>query len=313
MRILIAIIILFISEASALGAGAKGSAGAQFLKIAPGARAVGMGEAFGGVAEGVFAAYYNPAGLAFLDRVEATASGDRHFQGISHNYGSIAVPLLSGRETRRKRNALGTAAFSITSLSISDIERRGVIETDAPQGSFGASDFSYALSYGLALTPRFALGAGAKFIAQRLDAARGSAWSLDAGALLREEKFSLGAGLRNFGQGVKLGSVSDPLPTTAYAGAAYRPWTDWLAAVELRRPSDDSILLSLGVEHTRAFNPRLSGALRAGFNTANTDADGFGGATLGGAVVYKRSEFGVAWAPMGELGSTFRYSLLLRF
>jgi len=223
------------------------------------------------------------------------------------------VPLLSLQNTRRKRNAFGTAAFSLTSLSISDLERRGTTETDAPQGSFGASDFAYALSYGGSVTESLALGASAKLIRQTIDRTGGTGFALDGGVLWRRKRGSLGAGLRNFGRGVRLGSTTDPLPTVTYAGAAYRPAAGWLAAVELRQPSDDVFLFSLGAEYERVFSKRLRGALRGGFNSANTDADGLGGVSLGGGIAYKRTEFAIAWAPMGELGNTFRYSLRVKF
>ena len=40
------------------------NAGASFLNIAPGARAIGMGSAFAAVADDVSAVYWNPGGLA---------------------------------------------------------------------------------------------------------------------------------------------------------------------------------------------------------------------------------------------------------
>jgi hypothetical protein len=315
MRTLALIAALALSPANlfAFGSASKGTAGAQFLKIAPGARAVGLGEAFGGVAEGVYSAYYNPAGLAALRKVELGAARDQHFQGISHHYGVVAVPLLSWKETRRKRNELGVAAFSITSLSISDIERRGTVETDAPLGTFGASDFAYTLSYGYPFSRELSLGASIKYIRQTLDSTTGSGAALDAGALWVRDRWSAGAGLRNLGKGVKLGSTTDPLPTVFYGGAGFRPAAGWLTALEIRQASDDSVLFSLGLERSRRFSRNLSGALRAGFNSANTDADGFGGATLGAGFVYKTMEFGLAWAPMGDLGNTFRYSLRVQF
>ena len=45
---------------------AQSEAGAVFLLISPGARAGGMGEAQVAVANDVYASYWNPAGLAFL-------------------------------------------------------------------------------------------------------------------------------------------------------------------------------------------------------------------------------------------------------
>ena len=49
---------------------AQSEAGAVFLLISPGARAGGMGEAQVAVANDVYASYWNPAGLAFLQGSE---------------------------------------------------------------------------------------------------------------------------------------------------------------------------------------------------------------------------------------------------
>ena len=49
---------------------AQSEAGAIFLLISPGARAGGMGEAQVAVANDVYASYWNPAGLAFLEGSE---------------------------------------------------------------------------------------------------------------------------------------------------------------------------------------------------------------------------------------------------
>ena len=49
---------------------AVGEAGAVFLLIAPGAGPVGTGEAQVAKADDVYASYYNPAGLAYLNGSE---------------------------------------------------------------------------------------------------------------------------------------------------------------------------------------------------------------------------------------------------
>jgi len=134
-----------------------------------------MGGAFGGVADDVHAIYYNPAGLGYLEGVQAAAMHNAHFQDISHNFGAMAVPVLSWVDTRRRRNALGVMAFSLTSLSVDDIQRRGLVETDQPTGTFEAQDLAYTLGYGLALFERWAVGVSGKFITQSIDSANARA------------------------------------------------------------------------------------------------------------------------------------------
>src|SRR5690349_23851614 len=57
-----------------LGGQRAGTSSATFLRIGIGARAVGMGETFVAVANDPSAIYWNPAGLASLQRREVMAS-----------------------------------------------------------------------------------------------------------------------------------------------------------------------------------------------------------------------------------------------
>lgn len=297
----------------ALGAGDKGTSGAQFLKLEPGARPAAMGGAFSAVADDVYAAYYNPAGLGRLKSVEIAGMHNSYFQGISHNFGAVAVPILSWVDTRLARNEYGVMAFSLTSLAVSGIERRGVIETDQPIGEFGANDFAYSLAYGKELTGEFSAGAAVKFIDQTIDDARSTALGLDLGGLYRLDRWSLAAGLRNYGTKVKFRSEADPLPLTGYLAGSYRFSERFLGAADIRVPRDNSIKLALGGEYRRRFLDDLTGFARGGYNMANAEADGFNGVTLGAGLRFRTTEFDFAWLPFGDLGSTFRYSLLIRF
>src|SRR5687767_5725272 len=63
-------ILFFSSCVFAFGNDNAGTSGAAFLKIAPGARPVGMGEAFTGVADDIHSVYFNPAGLAMIHKPE---------------------------------------------------------------------------------------------------------------------------------------------------------------------------------------------------------------------------------------------------
>lgn len=299
------------SSAAAFGKEGKGTSAAAFLKLSAGARAAAMGDAFGGLADDLHAAQYNPAGLGFLTGVEAAATHDVLFQDLRHDVGVLAAPLLSFVDTRRQRNALGVAALSVTSFGAGDIERRGVNETDAPTGTFAAADYAYALSYGRALD-RLALGGTFKLVEQSLDSAHSRVMAVDGGALWKGKAYSLGAGWRHFGGRMRLGSSADPLPFTAYAGGALRPWPGALASVEVRLPRDDSPRLSVGGELSRAFGT-LGAALRGGYNTSNADAEGLGGVAFGGGAWYGRLGVDFAWVPFGDLGATYRTTVRLRF
>ncbi|MFA5140018.1 MAG: PorV/PorQ family protein [Elusimicrobiota bacterium] len=307
------LLLLTAADASGFGRGDKGTSGAQFLKLAPGARAAAMGEAFSAVADDAFAAYYNPAGLGGLRGVELAGMRNSHFQGIGQNYGVLAVPLLSWVDTRRQRNELGVLAFSVTSLSVDGLERRGVVETDEPDGVFKARDLAYSFAYGVELGRGLCAGASVKVIDQALDSYRASAVAFDAGALARLGKLSASAGFRNLGSRVRFKAEADPLPFAAYTGAAWEPRKGFTASAEVRAPRDNAIGVGLGAELRLPLPGGLSVAGRGGFNSTGLDPGGLSGVTLGGGAEFRHLAVDFAWVPYGELGNAFRYSVRLRF
>ncbi|HAM36987.1 MAG TPA: hypothetical protein DEB40_07145 [Elusimicrobia bacterium] len=313
IAILTAALVLAPAAGLALGGG-KGTSAAAFLKIAPGARAAAMGEAFSALADDVHAVYYNPAGLAFLKQVEAAGMHESRFAGIRYDFAALAAPLLSWRDTPKQRNAYGVAALSFYSLSVEGIERRGTTETDEPLDTFGAGDVAYALSYAYALPgSRFALGGTAKLVDSRIDGAEARALAVDAGGLYRAGRASGALGLRHLGAQQRFRDAADPLPLTWYGGAAYRFSDKVLASAELDSPRDGAGAAALGGEYRLVLARGFSAAARLGFNSRRTDPGSMSGLSLGLGLAYNGASFDFAWLPAGELGNAFRYSLLVRF
>lgn len=295
--------------ASALTHG-KGEAGAAFLGISPGARPAAMGDAFGGLADDVYSVYYNPAGLGGLERVQMAGSHEARFEGLSYDHAAVSVPLLAWVDTPRPGTDLGVLAFSVTSLKVEGLERRGTTETDQPLGTFDAGDLALALSYGLNLPESpWSVGATAKLIESRLDSARARAPALDVGALYRADRWSAGAGARNLGQGLRFREETDPLPSVLYAGASCELNEKWLAAAELSQPLD----FAVGFERRRTFGKKLQGAGRFGYNTAKRGGGTLAGAALGLGLTYNGFSADFAWLPAGELGDGFKYTVIVKF
>lgn len=88
---------------AALLAALAAPARAAFTDLGAGARAPGMGNAFTAVADDLYAIYYNPAGLAQLDRPQFSAAYARLYMGLSDgsdlglSHVTYASPLRSGR------------------------------------------------------------------------------------------------------------------------------------------------------------------------------------------------------------------------
>ena len=89
--------VLLCAPMAALASGG-GSSGAEFVKIGVGARPAGMGEAFVAAAKDINAAYWNPAGLASIDRTEASFMHMAYLADISYENIAVGGPInrLSG-------------------------------------------------------------------------------------------------------------------------------------------------------------------------------------------------------------------------
>jgi hypothetical protein len=117
---------------------------ASFEELPTGARAAGMGNAFAAVADDVYAAYYNPAGLVHVRRGELTAYYARLYAGLTDN-SSIGRSYIAYAHPLRKR---GTIAFSYLQLSLAGLYTENTM----------------GLSYAHAVGTRWNLGTTMKFL-----------------------------------------------------------------------------------------------------------------------------------------------------
>src|SRR4029079_6571195 len=97
------------------------------------ARAPGMGNAFVGLADDVYALYYNPAGLAQLKRPELATSYTRLLLGLSDN--SNLSSSFVGYAHPLKEGKWGTAAVAWQQLSLNS----GFYQDQALYMSYGTS------------------------------------------------------------------------------------------------------------------------------------------------------------------------------
>ncbi|MCU0644216.1 MAG: hypothetical protein MUC94_08125 [bacterium] len=119
-----------------------------FLRMGLGARANAMGGAFTGVAEGAVAAYYNPAGIPFLEKREIMLSYrflslDRNF-----NYIGFATGVRPKVEEESGELALnGGLALSWIHAGVDNIDGRDFAGNHYQD--FSNSEHAFALSFGI--------------------------------------------------------------------------------------------------------------------------------------------------------------------
>src|SRR5690349_12762060 len=85
--------LLCLGLTTAIQAADPGTTAANFLKLGAGPRAVAMGDAQVGVADDVYATYWNPAGLAQLQNREVGFTQTQYVQDIQSEYAAYAHPI----------------------------------------------------------------------------------------------------------------------------------------------------------------------------------------------------------------------------
>ncbi len=187
--------------------------GAKFLLYEHNARVVGLGGAFVALADDGDAVYWNPAGLAFIDRPAVTLTHYQGFMNMRNDYLNAVYPF--GR--------LGTLGMDFSYSAITGVD----IYDDFGLKMYELQNYDVVadLGWGLGWNDNISSGIGLKFYTSKLDeyVARGIA--LDIGFLLRDyplSNLSLGCSLQNLGPGITYIKVADPLPLNLKVGPAYR-------------------------------------------------------------------------------------------
>ncbi len=174
-----------------------GTTAAQFLKIGPGARSVGMGNAYTAVSDDIYSVYWNPAGIATTHN--SMEFGFNHVEwiaDITYDYAAGAMTL----------DGIGTIFASLTTLSVPEDKVRTF---DNPEGDgrvWDAGSIAIGLGYAKMLTDRFSIGFHAKFIRESIWNSSASGFALDVGTLYRTpfNDLMIGAAISNFGSTMKL-------------------------------------------------------------------------------------------------------------
>ncbi|HNW93392.1 MAG TPA: PorV/PorQ family protein, partial [bacterium] len=281
---------------------------AAFLKIGVGARAAGMGEAYVAQAQDASGLYWNPAGLARLDRKQFIFMHNDWFENINYEYLGYVHPLAGTALFGRTWD--GALGGSLTYVDKGDLQRTTYSNPfGAGLGSFEAQDFAGAVSYAESYNDQLDLGGTLKLVYQEIDDVTATSVAVDFGAQYRGAYpgLTLGAALTNLGTKAKFEREDEDLPLAFRFGAAYEvPQFPLTVATDGVWLYDDEVSWRVGVEYD--LNQYL--ALRAGYNSANDADDGFGG---GFGITIDDLEINYAYVPYGDLGNTHRIDSVFRF
>lgn len=154
-------LLVFLTVPVAAESGTAGQA-APVLRFGVGARSFAMGGAYGVIAEGDTATYWNPAGLAELKTPLISTMHSELFLGTTYDYLGGALPLQYG--------GLG--------INVLKLDTPGLVLSD---GSIDdATAMAVLIGYGFRVA-EWNLGATIKYYEQELPTATGNGWGLDLG------------------------------------------------------------------------------------------------------------------------------------
>ncbi|MDX2474657.1 MAG: PorV/PorQ family protein [Candidatus Krumholzibacteria bacterium] len=293
-----------------------GTAGAQFLRVPVGARAVAMGKAYSALASDGATLFWNPAGIM------RTPGRKNFFFSHTEYTAGIAMEHLSYHQ-RGQNFGYGLSAGVLRS---GDILRTDELHQEGTGQFFNANQFYLGASVARAMTDRFSIGGTVKYFQENLDEYQTKAIFADLGILyfvgLGDTR--IGFSVRNFGNDMQPvgtpAALSDgyvaandfqsfAAPTVGQFGAA-RTWQlsqkmGFLTSVDFAHPSDYKESFRMGGE--LSLNKILF--LRVGYETSRAE----GGFATGFGVELKRKQMllkvDYAYSDLGSFGTIHHISI----
>jgi hypothetical protein len=284
-----------------------------FLEIPAGARASALGGAFASLAQGVEAAFWNPAGLESVKGIQITGTHTEYLQTLRLEHFAVAGRTLGG----------GLAA-SLRALYSEPIEERDDLGNLTSRGSFGYHDLEFALAYGRSVSPGLSVGGTVQALRERMADVSASTFAAGFGAVWAPARVSglrLGLSAHNLGKAARYdldGVLGAPmaLPAAVQAGGS---WQGSLAhgavlrtALEGRFTRDRSGIGMVGVEvaTTGGANGAGAAALRGGLRV-NDDTSSY---SLGVGYALTGLRVDYAFVPLRfDLGDTHRFAFTAQF
>lgn len=292
----ILICLILALPASVFGGKGAGSSSYEFLNIPVGSRETAMGSGTA-VAHGSNAFWWNPAGLAYLERSCLSLAYNRWFEGITQQRAgySFVIPGI-GRSA---------GAFNISMLSAGGIE--GYDWFDVSTGEVPFKDYSLSYTQAKAFKNYFLAGITLKTIFEQLgerDSSFGG--TVDLGILLNPVgEFWMSAGVRNLGVATEFDRRKENLPCMFFGGLGLRLNKSILV-------SSDIMYLEQEIKYGAGFEFDVWDMifLRAGWNDFSDSGENF---RAGAGWKWKDFSIDYVYVPYGKLGNTHRLDLNLKF
>lgn len=191
-----------------------GTTSGEFLLLGAGARGTALGSSFAAIATDVSALYYNPAGVALLDRPGIMIGTYDYVADTRYSWGGVAFPLSGGARTIGIQ--LGTFGFKDQPIYTEE-------QPDGTGGTYSVNQTFVGATFAQNFSDRFSAGLTAKYVDDRLGTVSGKAFAVDFGTNFHASlnnhpvKFSfvlanLGSNLNYSGTGLQGNVDRTPIP-----------------------------------------------------------------------------------------------------
>ncbi|NOT34200.1 MAG: PorV/PorQ family protein [Candidatus Eisenbacteria bacterium] len=284
----------------------------QFLKIAVGARASGMGGTFVAIADDASSLYWNAAGIARIDPDGAQLNlnhaqwiADLQFEQIGYVFHMKRFP--------------GAFGINVRALTMKPMVETTAYQPDPIVGTgrtFDAGMMAVGLTYARSFTDKFSAGFTANLISEGLAEFTQQTYAFDVGTLydVGTLGMKIGMSISNIGTELKFIDRAGRIPSIFRVGTSFslieRADQKLIGAFEFSHPPDNSERMNVGGEYV--YHDFL--ALRGGYNI-NYDAEG-----IAGGVGFRfpvsalaKADLDYAYTDMKDLGSAHRFSLTFDF
>jgi long-subunit fatty acid transport protein len=305
-----------------LGEQRAGTTSGQFLKIGIGARAEGLGESFVAVANDPSAIYWNPAGLASMQRQELALSHIGWPGDVNYEHLTWVLP------SRKFGGSFGLQ-FGVLSTTMDETTELQPFGTGR---SFNYYDMVAGMAYARRWTDKLLVGAGLKYVREDLGSDVGGPSTnsvlFDLGSIfyLGYGSVRIATSLSNFGPAMRpsgdfvspsTGEVRtydafDP-PIMFRYGLAFEPIENQqqrlTTSVEFNQPADNSLRSKVGLE----WQWEKIFALRGGYNINADEMKLSAGVGILTKIGQTQSTIDYTYTDGGSLGGVNRLSLGLRY
>jgi hypothetical protein len=283
-----------------------GSSGIQFLKIGVGARELAMGGAASAVVKDANAVFWNTAGLAYIEKPQASFTHTRWLVESQNNAAVVAMPV-----------GPIVTALSVISFTIQDFEETTVKQPEGTGRMVGAYDMAIGMAVASRITDKFSLGGQIKYVLEKLDDRSASNILFDVGALYYTgfRQLRLGFSLQHYGPDMKFYDQKFRTPLLFRLGIADEiidmPTFRLTTTAELVHPTDNKEWLNFGAE----FMMMNAFALRAGYRYNRDEGKlNIGGGLRINNIVLSNFKLDYAYAPFGEVfDDIHRFSIGFEF